>query len=220
MTGISFRCPHCRRSVRVHQQLAGKQGGCPKCQGAVRVPETALGDKVVDVQSVPLSLLYTVQAAITGAAILWAPLLYDPQGMSHLLPFAWTLLAVVVVGLAALQVLAGAERLTVAEGGVVIGDQTVRWKDVVALGVSGPTSREHKAARLGDHTAVLCTKTEERHPIPRSYCLAADHHWIRVLDPRYRARLTAEVADALQARFGAQKTRNHRRLRARVRSAA
>lgn len=215
---IRFRCPHCRRSVRVAGQLAGKHGRCPKCQGAVRVPETPLGDKLAEALSVPLPLLYTVQSAICGVAILWGPLLYDPKGMAHLAPYAWTLLVVAGLGLVALHLLVGRERVTVAKLGVILGNQTILWKDVVSVDVSTST-HERKGADALDCTAELTTK-EETHRIPRSFCLAASDHWIRLLDPRYRARVNRDVADSIQALFGAKKTKKRARLLARERSAA
>ena len=38
---ISFSCPHCRKTLRVKDELAGKKGKCPNCAQFVAAPAVA-----------------------------------------------------------------------------------------------------------------------------------------------------------------------------------
>jgi len=35
---ISFKCPHCKKSLKVKDELAGKKGACPACKKALMIP--------------------------------------------------------------------------------------------------------------------------------------------------------------------------------------
>lgn len=37
---FKIKCPHCEKSLKVREELAGRKCGCPYCNGAVRVPES------------------------------------------------------------------------------------------------------------------------------------------------------------------------------------
>lgn len=37
---FKFKCPHCEKSLKVREELAGRKCACPYCKGSVRIPQT------------------------------------------------------------------------------------------------------------------------------------------------------------------------------------
>src|SRR5437762_8059246 len=38
---LKFSCPHCRKAIRVKEELAGKKAKCPACQQVLTIPTVA-----------------------------------------------------------------------------------------------------------------------------------------------------------------------------------
>src|SRR6267378_7320569 len=38
---LKFSCPHCRKGIRVKEELAGKKGKCPACHQVLTIPTVA-----------------------------------------------------------------------------------------------------------------------------------------------------------------------------------
>jgi phage FluMu protein Com len=36
---FKLKCPHCEKSLKVSQELAGSKRACPYCKGTIRIPE-------------------------------------------------------------------------------------------------------------------------------------------------------------------------------------
>ena len=36
---FKIKCPHCEKSLKVREELAGKKCACPYCKGSVRIPQ-------------------------------------------------------------------------------------------------------------------------------------------------------------------------------------
>ena len=41
MAEITFECPHCRKSVKIGEEYAGRKVICPECPAAVEIPAAA-----------------------------------------------------------------------------------------------------------------------------------------------------------------------------------
>ena len=39
---FKFKCPHCDKSLRVREELAGRKCACPYCKESVRIPEQVM----------------------------------------------------------------------------------------------------------------------------------------------------------------------------------
>jgi len=55
---FKIKCPHCEKSLKVRDELAGRKCGCPYCKGTVRIPEsvpteTPGGFPGIDVSAAP-----------------------------------------------------------------------------------------------------------------------------------------------------------------------
>lgn len=42
---FKFKCPHCEKTLKVREELAGRKCACPYCKGSVRIPEQLASDE-------------------------------------------------------------------------------------------------------------------------------------------------------------------------------
>ncbi|HET6249808.1 MAG TPA: hypothetical protein VFE47_19115 [Tepidisphaeraceae bacterium] len=64
---IWFRCPSCRKAIKVREEFAGGSGLCPHCNGPLVVPEKTEAD--LDTRKVVMGCLWPLGLLAIATAI-------------------------------------------------------------------------------------------------------------------------------------------------------